>query len=153
MSTPAAIAPAGHCGTLCPVSALDTIFVGAEYEENLSSRTMASVARHEGFTSGILGFNADREMPIVLASILQARPALVGLSMAFQHRALEFIRLADALRNEGYDGHIVAGGNPVLATLDALIAEIPDVKMVRQMDEDVGMGLFTPKPSFARVKQ
>ena len=51
-----------------------------------------------------------------------------------------------------FGGHIVAGGNPVLATLDALIAEIPDVKMVRQMDEDVGMGLFTPKPSFAKVK-
>jgi predicted DNA-binding protein with PD1-like motif len=52
-----------------------------------------------------------------------------------------------------FGGHIVAGGNPILATLDSVIAEIPDVKMVRQLDDDVGMGLFTPKPSFAKAKQ
>ena len=118
----------------CPVSALDTIFIGAEYEENLSSRTMASVARHEGFTSGIIGFNADRETPIVLASILEARPALVGLSMAFQHRALEFLRLADALRNEGYDGHIVAGGHFPTATATEVIRRHPAVDTVISFD-------------------
>ncbi|MEE9398904.1 MAG: PPC domain-containing DNA-binding protein [Dehalococcoidales bacterium] len=50
-----------------------------------------------------------------------------------------------------FGGHIVAGGNPVLATLDAVIAEVTDAKMVRQMDEEVGMGLFTPQDHFARV--
>jgi len=51
-----------------------------------------------------------------------------------------------------FGGHIVAGGNPVLATLDAVIAEIKDVQMVRKMDEDVGMGLLTP-PKFAELKE
>jgi radical SAM superfamily enzyme YgiQ (UPF0313 family) len=90
---------------------VDTVFVGAEYEENLSSRTMAAVARDAGFSSRIVAFNRERDMPAVLAGILGLDPALVGLSIAFQHRAPEFLALASALRNEGYTGHIVAGGH------------------------------------------
>lgn len=51
-----------------------------------------------------------------------------------------------------FGGHIVAGGNPVLATLDAFIAEVTDATIIRQMDEEVGMGLVTPLGSFAPVK-
>jgi radical SAM superfamily enzyme YgiQ (UPF0313 family) len=116
------------------VGQLDTIFVGAEYEENLSSRTMAAVARREGRSSGILGFNADREMPLVLSSILASGPALVGLSMAFQHRALEFLRLADALRAEGYDGHVVAGGHFPTATASEVIRRHPAIDTVISFD-------------------
>jgi hypothetical protein len=46
-----------------------------------------------------------------------------------------------------YAGHVVAGANPILATLDAVIVEVADAKLIRQMDEDVGMGLFTPEPA------
>ncbi len=51
-----------------------------------------------------------------------------------------------------YGGHMTAGGNPVLATLDAVVAEIPDVKMVRQMDDDIGMAVNTPGSDFAAEK-
>ena len=44
-----------------------------------------------------------------------------------------------------YAGHVVAGENPVLATLDGILAEIADVKLVRRMDPEVGLGLFTPE--------
>jgi predicted DNA-binding protein with PD1-like motif len=44
-----------------------------------------------------------------------------------------------------YAGHVVAGANPVLATLDAMIGEVADAKMIRRMDEEVGMGLYTPE--------
>ncbi len=44
-----------------------------------------------------------------------------------------------------YGGHVVAGANPVLATLDALIGEVADAKMIRRMDEEVGMDLYTPE--------
>ncbi len=46
-----------------------------------------------------------------------------------------------------YGGHVVAGENPVLATLDAVVAEVAGVKLVRRMDEAVGLGLFTPEPA------
>ena len=44
-----------------------------------------------------------------------------------------------------YAGHVVAGENPVLATLDGLIAEVVDVRLVRRMDAEVGLGLYTPE--------
>ena len=44
-----------------------------------------------------------------------------------------------------YAGHVVAGENPVLATLDGLVAEVIDVKLIRRLEPEVGFGLFTPE--------
>jgi hypothetical protein len=44
-----------------------------------------------------------------------------------------------------YAGHVVAGENPVLATLDGLIAEVVDVRLIRRMEPGAGFGLFTPE--------
>jgi predicted DNA-binding protein with PD1-like motif len=44
-----------------------------------------------------------------------------------------------------YAGHVVTGENPVLATLDGLIAEVADVRLIRRMDTEVGLGLYTPE--------
>ncbi len=44
-----------------------------------------------------------------------------------------------------YAGHVVAGANPVLATLDAMIAEVGDVRLIRRMEPEAGMGLYTPE--------
>jgi len=51
-----------------------------------------------------------------------------------------------------FGGHIVAGGNPVLATLDAYIVENVGAETIRQMDEDIGMGVGIPQGHFAKVK-
>ncbi len=45
-----------------------------------------------------------------------------------------------------YAGHVVSGANPVLATLDAVVAEVAGVRLTRRTDPEVGMGLFTPEP-------
>jgi predicted DNA-binding protein with PD1-like motif len=52
-----------------------------------------------------------------------------------------------------FGGHIVAGGNPVLATLDAVIAEVTGAETIRQMDEDVGMPVGIPQGFFAKMKE
>jgi len=49
-------------------------------------------------------------------------------------------------------GHLAEDGNPVLGTLDAFIVELAEAEIVRQMDEDVGLGLCTPIGAFAHVK-
>ncbi len=49
-------------------------------------------------------------------------------------------------------GHLAEGGNPVLGTLDAFIVELAEAEIVRQLDEDVGLGLCTPIGAFAHVK-
>jgi len=51
-----------------------------------------------------------------------------------------------------FGGHIVAGGNPVLATLDAYIVEADGTETIRQMDEDVGMGIGIPQGHFVKVE-
>ena len=44
-----------------------------------------------------------------------------------------------------YAGHVVMGANPILATLDALIAEVEDVRLIRRTEPEVAMALFTPE--------
>jgi predicted DNA-binding protein with PD1-like motif len=44
-----------------------------------------------------------------------------------------------------YAGHVVAGANPVLATLDGLLTEVTGVRMIRRPEAEVGLGLFTPE--------
>ena len=51
-----------------------------------------------------------------------------------------------------FGGHIVAGQNPVLATLDAYIVENVGGETIRQMDEDIGMGVGIPQGHFAKAK-
>ena len=45
-----------------------------------------------------------------------------------------------------YGGHLVMGQNPVLATCDAMIAELTDAKMIRRLDPELGMGACNPEP-------
>jgi predicted DNA-binding protein with PD1-like motif len=51
-----------------------------------------------------------------------------------------------------FGGHIVAGENPVLATLDAYIVEADGTETIRQMDDDIGMGVGIPQGYFAKVE-
>jgi len=51
-----------------------------------------------------------------------------------------------------FGGHIVAGQNPVLATLDAYIVETTGAETIRQMDEDIGMAVGIPQGHFAKAK-
>ncbi len=44
-------------------------------------------------------------------------------------------------------GHIVPGGNHVLATLDAVIGEVSGVRMIRRYDEETDLNLFSPEPA------
>jgi len=47
-----------------------------------------------------------------------------------------------------FGGHVVAGGNPVLATLEAVIGEIDGVEILRQPDAEAGRSLYTPQGFF-----
>ncbi len=44
-----------------------------------------------------------------------------------------------------YAGHVVNGANPVLATLDGIIAEVAGVRLIRRMEPEIGMALCTPE--------
>lgn len=110
--------------------------VGPEIEENLSLRYLASALATAGHDSAIVPFNQDADFSPALDAILAAQPLLVGLSLAFQWRATDFLALAVALRERGYGGHITAGGHfATFASLE-LLRDFPELDwIVRQEAE------------------
>ena len=103
------------------------VFVGAEIEDNLAIRTLAGAVRAAGMPAGYVRFNSRDEIPATVERILADDPALVGLSMAFQHRAPEFLDLARALRARGYGGHICAGGHVGTVMSAVVLSSCPAV--------------------------
>ncbi len=96
-------------------------FVGANLEENLALGILAAIAESKGHSPEIVPFNRESEIPAVIAKIVKRNPDMVGLSIQFQHRAAEFLMVAQGLRNAGYRGHITCGGQfPSLAFREVL---------------------------------
>src|SRR5579859_517429 len=87
--------------------------VGPEIEENLSLRYIASSLAQVGVTTDLVPFNSEADFATALATITAqaSPPAVVGISLAFQWRARDFLALAVALRESGYQGHITVGGH------------------------------------------
>ncbi|MCA9644851.1 MAG: B12-binding domain-containing radical SAM protein, partial [Myxococcales bacterium] len=110
--------------------------VGPEIEENLSLRYLAAVLAEAGHESDIVPFNQDGDFGAALEHILATQPDLVGISLAFQWRASDFLALAVALRERGYTGHITVGGHFATFTALELLADFPELdSVVRQEAE------------------
>lgn len=118
--------------------------VGPEIEENLSLRYLASSLLPHGFRSEIIGFNQDADFGNALAAILGAPepPLVVGISLAFQWRAADFLAFAVALRERGYRGHLTLGGHfATFASLE-ILRDFPEVdSIVRQEAEGTMVAL------------
>src|SRR6186997_1896207 len=100
--------------------------VGPEIEENLSLRYLATALAEHGHQTEIVAFNQDADFAPAIEAILALDPGLVGLSLAFQWRASDFLALAVALRERGYRGHIAAGGHfATFASLE-LLRDFPE---------------------------
>jgi anaerobic magnesium-protoporphyrin IX monomethyl ester cyclase len=112
--------------------------VGPELEENLSLRYLAASLRRAGFDSRILAFNRDEDAPGILAAILHAPdpPLAVGLSLAFQWRAPDVLALAVALREEGYAGHVTAGGHFATFAAGDLLRDFPALDSVCRQEAE-----------------
>jgi radical SAM superfamily enzyme YgiQ (UPF0313 family) len=97
------------------------VLIGADIEENLGLGMLAAVAAAGGHQAVVLPFNEAAELEAVARRCLERRPEVVGLSLQFQHRALEFLTLARRLRELGFEGHLTCGGQfPSLAWREVL---------------------------------
>jgi radical SAM superfamily enzyme YgiQ (UPF0313 family) len=112
--------------------------VGPEIEENLSLRYLASSLRRAGYEVRLFAFNHEDDLVKVLGSISSAPtpPLLVGLSLAFQWRATEFLALAMALRESGYAGHITAGGHFATFAVDDLLRDFPELDSICRQEAE-----------------
>ncbi|HEY3254507.1 MAG TPA: cobalamin-dependent protein [Polyangiaceae bacterium] len=113
--------------------------VGPEIEENLSLRYIASSLAVAGYGSEIVPFNSEADFGPALESILSAKdpPLLVGISLAFQWRASDFLALAVGLRQGGYRGHITVGGHFATFASVEILSDFPELdSVVRQEAEE-----------------
>jgi anaerobic magnesium-protoporphyrin IX monomethyl ester cyclase len=123
--------------------------VGPELEENLSLRYLASSLTRAGHSSDIVAFNRERDLPRALRAILEPRdrsgpPPVVGLSLAFQWRARDFLGLAVALREAGYKGHITTGGHFATFASKDILRDFPEIDTIcRQESEETLARLAT----------
>ena len=99
--------------------------VGAELEENLGLRYMASSLERDGHEAVIVPFNTINDVDQSVAEIERFSPGIVGLSMVFTSRAREFCHLANTLRVRGYAGHIIGGGHFAALNCQRLLADFP----------------------------
>ncbi|MEP7121852.1 MAG: radical SAM protein [Byssovorax sp.] len=112
--------------------------VGPEIEENLSLRYLCSSLAPHGFATEIIPFNQDADFGQALAAVLDPPepPLCVGISLAFQWRAGDFLAFAVALRDGGYRGHITMGGHFATFASKEILADFAEVdSVVRQEAE------------------
>src|SRR5512136_1133964 len=99
--------------------------IGAELEENLGLRYMASALEQAGHQAVIFPFNEGGEIAAVVRQVTTFAPQVAGLSMVFTGRAREFCRLATGLREAGFAGHLTAGGHFAALNCRQLLADFP----------------------------
>ena len=89
---------------------MNIALIGAELEENLGLRYIASSLESKGHRIAIVPFNSEEDAEKAIEQTLAFTPQIVGLSMIFTSRGREFCRLAEKLRQRGFSGHVIAGG-------------------------------------------
>jgi len=106
--------------------------VGPELEENLSLRYLAAALATEGWRAEILPFNRPRDLATIVRTIAEADepPLVVGISVAFQWRAVEMLAVVMGLREAGYRGHITAGGHFATFAAEDLLADFTELDSV-----------------------
>ena len=94
------------------------LLVGPDNEDNLSIRYLSASLCAAGHVAELAAFNSGDDQDAVVAAA--AGFDVVGLSMCFQSRALEFLALADALKAAGCP-MIVMGGHYATCEAEALV--------------------------------
>lgn len=110
--------------------------VGPEIEENLSLRYLAAALGRAGHAVELVPFNQPAEFGGVLTRLVEMDPEVVGLSLAFQWRAQDFLALAVALRAAGWTGHLSAGGHFGTFAAAEILGEFPELDSVLRQEAE-----------------
>lgn len=111
--------------------------VGAEFEENLSTRYLSSALERSGLKVTLVQLNGPEQEERALAEILDLQPAVVGVSTPFQTHAPRFLDFIRTLRARKYGGHICLGGHFPTFEYDAILRDYPEVDSVVRHEGEV----------------
>jgi len=104
--------------------------VGPDLEENLSIRYLSAALKAAGHTTTIVPFDRAEDLERVRESLRDVDPDLVALSMCYQVRAPEFLKLARALKADDPQRPLVAGGHYASCAARDLLAHHPALDVV-----------------------
>ena len=104
------------------------LLAGPDYEENLSIRYLSASLLGAGHDTVLATFNSpDDTLPVADAA---QHADIVGLSMCFQSRAQEFLRLARLIKARDPKKPIVAGGHYASCAAQPLLAHHPEIDII-----------------------
>ncbi len=109
---------------------MNIALIGAELEENLALRYIASSLEARSHSVDIVPFNFEQDTEAAVGQTLAFQPQIVGLSMIFSARGLEFCRLAKRLREAGFRGHLIAGGPFASFNCERIVTQYPEFDSV-----------------------
>lgn len=115
------------------------VLVGSEIEENLALRYLAASLAEHGHQVAIAPCSAEVDFGGVLDLVRRNRPALVGISMAFQSRAAMYLRMAELIRSQGYIGHLVVGGHFPTFEFETILKTQPAIDSVGRFEGEATM--------------
>jgi anaerobic magnesium-protoporphyrin IX monomethyl ester cyclase len=107
---------------------LRILLVGPSLEDNLSLRYLAGALQQAGEEVDIVSFNDAGDTAAVIEAA--ADYDAVGLSMAFQCRAREFLALAEALKQQLPQLRVIAGGHYASCAAEELLTHHPSIEIV-----------------------
>lgn len=93
------------------VGKTDVVLIGAEDEENLAIRYLASLLIKNSYLAEIVPCSNYSQIPMVVKAVKKYKPALIGISLAFQSLAKMYFQLVEEIRKSGFKGHITVGGH------------------------------------------
>src|SRR5262245_14911171 len=103
------------------------VLIGAEFEENLSLRYLASTVAQDGFQPILVPFNDAGQGPGIVEEMAALDPLVIGISVPFQLRAREFLDLAERLRARGLAAHITVGGHFATFEYTNILRDFPAI--------------------------
>lgn len=114
--------------------------IGVEFEENLSLRYLAGSLLAAGYSSvHVQGYNSLLHAEELAADLISQNFDLIGISMAFQVRAIEDMAIIQLLRQGGYKNHITAGGQFATLHYSELFVDCAGLDSVIRFEGETAM--------------
>ncbi|MER2560993.1 MAG: radical SAM protein [Myxococcaceae bacterium] len=112
--------------------------VGPELEENLSLRSLSATLARAGIASRIIRFDGPEQLAGIVAQLTSTDepPFLIGLSLAFQWRAMDLLGLAIALKEAGSRAHLTAGGHFATFASVEMLTDFPELDSICRQEAD-----------------